>query len=227
MISTLGLQRKTNFRKFLSWFSALIWFRTQLFGSCCQPGGSWCDGPYHKDSRRGNNNSYLGIWPIPAWQPCVERLFGRSRSYPHSCNKGLLHPWSSPASVCLYITDPVIWTAYQSLWKPSAGMRHFRPAQNSSSQQCSVGHCPSHAICIIQTPPGRWSFMIFSLFFILSNISPSTYLLPALTTDMVLSRQSDATVESQNIYHGPHSRSPRLTGNGWKKHMRSWLYVDI
>ena len=186
--STHGLQKKTNFRKFLSGFLTLVWFwfRTQLFRSCCQPSGSWCDVPYHEDSSRGNDNSYLGIWPIPAWQLCLERVLGRSRSYPHSCNKGLLHPSSSLSSVCLHITDPVIWAAYWSIWKASAGMRHFRPAQNSSSQQYSMGHCSPHAICIIQTPQGRWFITRFPLCFISSSNSPSIYLSPVLTIDMVL-----------------------------------------
>ena len=126
-------------------FLALIWFWfwMQLFRSCYQPSRSWCDSPYHKDSSHGNDNSYLGVWPIPAWQPCVEWFFGRNRSYSHSRNKGLLQLPFTIASAHLRMTDPVIWAAYRSIWKASARMWYFRPAENSSSQQCLVGHCPS------------------------------------------------------------------------------------
>jgi hypothetical protein len=65
-------------------------------------------------------------------------------------------------------------------------MRRPRPTQNTSSQQCSVGHCPSHAQSIVQTLPGKWSVMIFPLFFIWSSSRQSTYLLPVQTIDMVL-----------------------------------------
>ena len=154
---------KSTSISFLVGFFTLIrfWFRAQLFRSCCQPSRSWRDGPYHKDSSRGNNNSYLGVRPIPSRQPCVEQFPGRNRSYPHSCNKGLLQLPFSLALLCSHLTDPVIWPAYQRIWKAPAGMRHFRPTQNSSSQQCSVGHCPSHATCSVQSAPGRWPITIF------------------------------------------------------------------
>ena len=142
-----------------------------MFRSCCQPSRSWRDGPYHKDSSRGNNNNYLGVWPNFAWQLCVEWFLGCNRSYPYSCNKGLLQLLPSTlASVHLHTTDPVIWATYWSIWKTSAGMLHFKPAQNSSSQQCSMGHRPSHATCIIQTLPGKWSIIPHSHYIISDQV---------------------------------------------------------
>ena len=95
----VGMGESTSVSFWFSYCSFFLLF-AQLFRSCYQLGRSWCDDTYHKDSGHGNNNSHLGIWSYPVWQPCVKWILGCNCGHPDSRNQGFVFDswlmfWSS------------------------------------------------------------------------------------------------------------------------------------
>jgi len=85
----IGGQTRTNCCK-LFFFLCLMDLLTilQMPWSCYQHRKCCCDGPHYKDCGSGNDHCHLGIWPIPAWQPCAQWLTWCCCRSLNTCNQG-------------------------------------------------------------------------------------------------------------------------------------------